>query len=121
MRSLRLIALACAACLLLAPDAVAQQPPAAATPAAPGPGDQQPMSWVLVELSGRVNTLQREDFRGITSQVQKFAGALGVSGYEVVSTRLPFDITSEGTLTGDISGSSSEAPRFTIVLSRGLP
>jgi hypothetical protein len=76
---------------------------------------------VVVELSGRVNTLQRDDFRGITSQVQKFAGALGVSGYEVVSTRLPFDITSEGTLTGDIGGSSSEAPRFTIVLSRSLP
>lgn len=76
---------------------------------------------VVVELSGRVNTLQRDDFRGITSQVQKFAGALGGSGYEVLATRLPFDITSEGTLTGDIGGNSAEAPRFTIILSRSLP
>jgi hypothetical protein len=36
-----------------------------------------------------------------------------------VRTQLPFDVTSEGTLTGDIGGrDSAEAPRFTIVLSR---
>mgnify|MGYP003424227954 CR=1 FL=1 len=37
-------------------------------------------------------------------------------------TQLPFDVTSEGTLTGDIGGSDAgEAPRFTIVLARRLP
>ena len=37
-------------------------------------------------------------------------------------TQLPFDITSEGTLTGDIGAAeSSEAPRFTIALARRLP
>jgi len=77
---------------------------------------------VLLELTGRVNATQRDDYRGITGQVQRFAGALGASGYEVLATRLPFDITSEGTLTGDIGGSeSSEAPRFTISLARRLP
>jgi hypothetical protein len=56
------------------------------------------------------------------AQVQRFAGALASSSYEVVATKLPFDITSEGTLTGDIGGGeSNEAPRFTITLARRLP
>ena len=78
---------------------------------------------VQVEISGRVNATQRNDYRGITAQVQRFAGALAVSGYELARTQLPFDITSEGTLTGDIGGAapSGEAPRFTIVLARRLP
>jgi hypothetical protein len=78
---------------------------------------------VRLELSGRVNATQRNDYRGITAQVQQFAGALGMSGYELVRTQLPFDITSEGTLTGDIGSArdSGEAPRFTVVLMRRLP
>ena len=77
---------------------------------------------VFVEVSGRVNATQRSDYRGITAQVQRFAAALAGSGYEPVRTQLPFDITSEGTLTGDIGGSESgEAPRFIVVLSRRLP
>ena len=52
----------------------------------------------------------------------KAAGALAGSGYTLVRTQLPFDVTSEGTLTGDIGGSDSgEAPRFTITLTRRLP
>ena len=41
----------------------------------------------------------------------------------MVRTQLPFDITSEGTLTGDIGGAreSGEAPGFTVVLMRRLP
>jgi hypothetical protein len=76
---------------------------------------------VLLEVAGRVNATQRDDYRGITAQVQQFASALGgSSGYEVVATKLPFDITSEGTLTGEIGGETGDAPRFTIVLSRSL-
>jgi hypothetical protein len=76
---------------------------------------------VLVEISGRVNATQRNDYRGITAQVQAFANALAGSGYALVRTQLPFDITSEGTLTGDMGGADSgEAPRFTIVLARRL-
>jgi hypothetical protein len=75
-----------------------------------------------IELSGRVNATQRNDYRGITGQVQTFASALASSGYQLVRTQLPFDVTSEGTLTGDIGGrDSNEAPRFTIVLARRLP
>jgi hypothetical protein len=77
---------------------------------------------VQVEISGRVNATQRNDYRAITAQVQRFAGALVGSGYQLAGTRLPFDVTSEGTLTGDVGGSDSgEAPRFTITLWRRLP
>ena len=79
---------------------------------------------VILEVSGRVNATQRNDYRGITAQVQRFAGALATSGFEVVRMQLPFDITSEGTLTGDIGGaseSSGDAPRFTITVARRLP
>ena len=74
-------------------------------------------------ITGRMNATQRDDYRGITAQVQRFASALGgSSGYELVRTQLPFDVTSEGTLTGDIGGAeSADAPRFTIVLARRLP
>ena len=90
--------------------------PSQAKPAAPGD------AAVLVEVSGRVNATQRNDYRGITAQVQRFAEALASSGYELARTQLPFDITSEGTLTGDIGATdSSEAPRFTVLLARRLP
>ncbi|HEY5900808.1 MAG TPA: hypothetical protein VIV54_24805 [Burkholderiales bacterium] len=77
---------------------------------------------VAIEVSGRVNATQRNDYRGITAQVQNFADALAGEGYEVVRTQLPFDVTSEGVLTGDIGEmESSDAPRFTVVLIRRLP
>jgi hypothetical protein len=77
---------------------------------------------VQFEISGRVNATQRNDYRGITGQVQSFAAALASGGYQLARTQLPFDVTSEGTLTGDIGGrDSGEAPRFTITLARGLP
>jgi hypothetical protein len=95
--------------------------------AAPAASSEKPLpqgsTALRIEVAGRVNATQRDDYRGITAQVQRFAGALAVSGYELSRTQLPFDITSEGTLTGDIGGAaqSGEAPRFTIVLLRRLP
>ena len=91
--------------------------------ASPTPGGKSDEQAVTLEVSGRVNATQRNDYRGITAQVQRFASALGSSGgYELIRTQLPFDITSEGTLTGDIGGTdTSDAPRFTIVLRRKLP
>ena len=82
-----------------------------------------PEMVVVVEVSGRVQATQRNDYRGITAQVQRFASALVGEGYELVRTQLPFDVTSEGILTGDIGGSgeSGEAPRFTVTLLRRLP
>jgi len=74
-----------------------------------------------VEVSGRVNATQRSDYRGITAQVQRFAAALGTAGFQLTRTQLPFDVTSEGTLTGDIGGAETDAPRFTIVFTRKMP
>jgi hypothetical protein len=76
----------------------------------------------LLEIGGRVNATQRSDYRGITAQVQRLAAALSAgSSYRVLRTQLPFDITSQGTLTGDIGATEAgEAPRFTIVLVRTL-
>jgi hypothetical protein len=86
-------------------------------------GEPQGDAAVRLEVSGRVNATERNDYRGITAQVRRFAGALGSSGYQLVRTELPFDVTSEGTLTGDIGANSEvgEAPRFTIVVVRRLP
>jgi hypothetical protein len=96
--------------------------PAVTTPAAAAGAKPPTDLAVLLELSGKVNATQRNDYRGITAQVQRFAEALGSgSGYELVRTQLPFDITSEGTLTGDIGGAdTNDAPRFTIVVARRL-
>jgi hypothetical protein len=78
---------------------------------------------VIVEIAGRVNATQRNDYRGITGQVQRFAAALAGSGYELLRTQLPFDVTSEGTLFGDIGAGpdTGKAPRFTITIVRRLP
>jgi hypothetical protein len=91
--------------------------------AAPAPrGEPQADMAVFVEVSGRVNATQRTDYRAITAQVETFAAALAASGYQLVERKLPFDVTSEGTLTGDIGATDTgEAPRFTIVLARRLP
>ena len=66
----------------------------------------------------------RSEYRAITAEVQRFADALRADpSFQVQRTQLPFDVTSEGTLSGDIGTASEggEAPRFTIYLSRGLP
>ena len=84
--------------------------------------DAQAEGLVLVELSGRVNATQRSDYRGLTAQVQQFAAALASDGYQLARTQLPFDVTPQGVLSGDIgAGDSNEAPRFTVVLARRLP
>ena len=78
----------------------------------------------VLELSGRVGVARRSDYRAITTEVQEFANAFRADpAYRVLRTQLPFDVTSEGTLSGDISTASDtgEAPRFTIVLARDLP
>jgi hypothetical protein len=94
--------------------------PAGGAPAKP---EAQADTAIIVEVSGRVNATQRNDYRGITAQVEAFASALATAGYQIIDRKLPFDITSEGTLTGDIGGTadSNEAPRFTIVVARSLP
>jgi len=78
----------------------------------------------VLELSGRVGTMRRSEYRAITAEVQRFVDALRADpAYRVLRVQLPFDVTSEGTLSGDIGAGAEtgEAPRFTIVLARSVP
>ncbi|MGH8722327.1 MAG: hypothetical protein ACREU4_10105, partial [Burkholderiales bacterium] len=96
---------------------------AAATPAAAATEDATRTATELLEISGRVGTLRRSDYRAITAEVQRFADALRVDpAYQVRRTQLPFDVTSEGTLSGDIGTATDagEAARFTITLARSI-
>jgi hypothetical protein len=98
---------------------------AASAPAKPAAGAAAAASAsLLLEVQGRVQATQRGDYRAITAHVQRFANALAAGGgYEIVHTQLPFDITPEGTLSGDIGETAErgEAPRFTIGIGRRLP
>jgi hypothetical protein len=88
--------------------------PAGGKPAAGGDAMQ------ILEISGQVNAIRRSDYRAITGEVQRFAESLRSDpAWRIVRTVLPFDITSEGTLSGDIgSAEGGDAPRFTIVVGR---
>jgi len=77
----------------------------------------------VLEISGRVGAMRRSEYRAITAEVQRFVDALRVDpAYRVLRVQLPFDVTSEGTLSGDIgtAAETGEAPRFTIVLARSV-
>jgi hypothetical protein len=96
--------------------------PAAAT-AAQAADDAARAPSEILEISGRVGAMRRSDYRALTAEVQRFADALRADpAYEVQRMQLPFDVTSEGTLSGDIGtgADTGEAPRFTIVLARSI-
>ena len=97
------------------PAAAPQGAPAAAT-------DPANEVMQIIEVSGRVNATRRSDYRAITGQVQRFAEALRIDpAWRVLRTQLPFDVTSEGTLSGDIGEKEgSEAPRFSVSIGRVL-
>ncbi len=95
--------------------------PAAALPAGGQPAGGE--TTQVLEISGRVGAMRRSEYRAITAEVQRFADALRTdSAYRVLRVQLPFDVTSEGTLSGDIStaAETGEAPRFTIELVRSV-
>lgn len=94
----------------------------AAKSAAPGAPPPAAQMLQMLEVSGRVNATRRSDYRAITGQVQRFAEALRTDpAWRILRTQLPFDVTSEGTLSGDIgTGESSEAPRFSVTVGRPL-
>src|SRR5205085_3352835 len=85
--------------------------------------DTQTEATVLVELSGRVNAAQRNDYRAITAHVQQFAAALVGEGCELVRTQLPFDVTFVGLLSVDTGAGADAgpAPRFAVVPAWRLP
>lgn len=92
-----------------------------AAPANSGPAGADGRLQVI-EVAGRVNVPQASDYRGITLIVNQFVDGLRTRpGLTVVSTRLPFDINAEQSLSGDIGVErTSEIPRFTIVFTKAL-
>jgi hypothetical protein len=96
----------------------APKPPAAKPGAADPAGEQ----LQILEVSGRVNATRRSDYRAITGQVQQFAEALrNDPAWRILRTQLPFDVTSDGTLSGDIgSAEGNEAPKFSVTIGRAL-
>lgn len=99
-------------------------PSAAKPPAAPqgAPADSASDMLQMIEVAGRVNAIRRSDYRAITAQVQQFAEALRADpAWRILRTQLPFDVTSEGTLSGDIgSTEGTEAPRFAVTIGRAI-
>src|SRR6185295_3536745 len=96
---------------------------AAAKPgAAPGAAPAGAEVLQMLDVSGRVNAIRQSDYRAITGQVQQFAEALRTDrAWRILRTQLPFDVTSEGTLSGDIGAAEgTEAPRFSITVGRPL-
>jgi hypothetical protein len=98
-------------------DGDAKPPANPAEPRKNAPGNAEA---VVLEISGRVQATQKNDYRGITLQVQQFVEALLESSeYRKLKVQLPFDVTSEGTLSGDDNERESvEAPRFTVTIAR---
>jgi hypothetical protein len=97
---------------------------AAKAAAAAQPADAPAAGGIMqiLEVAGRVDATRRSDYRAITGQVQRFAEALRADpAWRILRTQLPFDVTSEGTLSGDIgAGEGTEAPRFSITVGRAL-
>ena len=95
-------------------------PPQPAPTAVPTEKTEGVPIYEIVELSGRVNAAQASDFRNITLLVNQFVAALRARpGVEVTSTQLPFDLTAEKSIAGDIGAvRETEVPRFTVVFNR---
>lgn len=95
---------------------------AAKSPApAPGAGSA-PGMMQMIEVAGHVNATRRSDYRAITGQVQQFAeGLRSDPSWRIVRTVLPFDVTPEGTLSGDMGlTEGNDAPRFSITVGKTL-
>jgi hypothetical protein len=100
-----------------APGTAVKPVAAAGTGAGSAPGMMQ-----ILEVSGHVNATKRSDYRAITGQVQQFAeGLRSDPSWRILRTVLPFDITPEGTLSGDIGlTEGTEAPRFSVTVGKAL-
>jgi hypothetical protein len=94
----------------------AKAAPAASVGETPEPRAQ------IVEISGRLLLQHASDYRNISMVVNQFVDALrSRPGIEVVSTKLPFDLAAEKSISGDIGAVRSvEVPRFSVVITRRL-
>jgi hypothetical protein len=72
-----------------------------------------------LEITGRVNGVGISDHRQITDEVSRFSSRLGAgSGWRVLATRLPFDLSPEGVLAASAGTGSADSPRFSVQIAR---
>ncbi len=76
----------------------------------------------VAEINAHVAIQQAGDYRTVARLVSEFIDALKKRpGWEVVSTRMPFDIDSSSALRGGAGEErSAEAPKFTVTVSRRI-
>jgi hypothetical protein len=84
-------------------------------------GQQTPdVRYDLVEVSGRITGIPSSNYRALANAVNEMVDRLRKRpGVEVLATKLPFDIGSETTLSGDLSESRPvESPSFQVVFGK---
>ncbi|MFH1044083.1 MAG: hypothetical protein V1796_03300 [Pseudomonadota bacterium] len=101
-----------------APKAAAPAPAAAGTPAVAATDDP---GYELATVSARVVGARRADVRAITDTASQFIAALKKAPHlEVMDVRMPFDVTAEDTLKGDIGSERTiaEDAQFAVTVGR---
>ena len=100
-----------------APAAARAAPVAPGAPGAPASPAQQ---YQVAEVAARIQAVNVSDYRAINLLVGEFVEALRARpGIAVTTTRMPFDLDTERSLSGDIGAErKTEVPRFSVVISR---
>jgi hypothetical protein len=97
--------------------------PAPAAAGAPGAAPATDLGYELATVSARVVGTRSADMRSITAMANQFIAALKkVPRLEIIDTDMPFDITADDTLKGDIGSERSIAKdaRFAVTIGRKL-
>jgi hypothetical protein len=95
---------------------------AKAAPGAPGAKPEAIQLFEVAEVSATIQAVNVSDYRAINLLVGQFVDALRARpGIEVATTRMPFELSAERALSGDIGTErKSEVPRFSVVVTRRL-
>lgn len=105
-----------------APAGAAGSTTASAPPAAATPAIESGPTYEVIELSARITGIAVNDYRGVANAVNEFVDRLRTRpGVEVLARKLPFDIGSETSLSGDVgAAATADAPSFQVTLGRRL-
>ncbi|MHB8666945.1 MAG: hypothetical protein ACYC7B_05430 [Burkholderiales bacterium] len=105
------------------PNGAPAAPAAAEAPAADGAAPPADPGWQLATVSARVVGARRTDLRSITDMASQFIAALKKNPKLVISgVHMPFAITSEDTLAGNIGSERAiaEDATFSVTVGRKL-
>jgi hypothetical protein len=84
------------------------------------PSESPETKFQRAEISGRLLVPQASDYRNISTLVDQFVQALRARpGIDVLEVKLPFDITAEKSISGDIGTErAAEIPRFSVTVTK---